>query len=159
MRFLKIISAYPQYINDFYTKNKSLSARSFKEQQMHWNNDLSPWSFFWEDALKSLGFETFNIIKNNFSMQGAWERENLLTRHGKRNSNDDIIIEQVKKFKPEVLWFCDYDRSLLRRIRESVPSIKIVLGWTGSAIPKSDVWNDIDLILSCAPETKHNHRL
>ena len=64
-----------------------------------------------------------------------------------------IAVEQLQRFRPDVLWYNDSDEELLLQILDAVPSIRLVFGWVGSAIPRTDIWNHMDLILSCAPES------
>jgi len=43
-------------------------------------------------------------------------------------------------------------------ISQTIPSIKLILGWCGSAIPHTKVWQYMNLILSCAPESVEKFR-
>ena len=61
-------------------------------------------------------------------------------------------MEQARRFRPDVLWYDHDDAALLRAIRDRVPSLRGVLGWTGSALGRTDAWPQIQLMLSCAPE-------
>ena len=64
-----------------------------------------------------------------------------------------IAVEQLRRFRPEVLWYNDTDEELLLQILDTVPSVRLVLGWVGSAIPRTNMSGHTDLILSCAPES------
>ena len=64
-----------------------------------------------------------------------------------------IVIEQLRRFKPEIILFDDTNSSLLKEIIAEIPSIKMVIGWTGSAIANTDIWKYINVVLSCAPES------
>lgn len=151
MKLLRLVTAYPEYIKQFYSIHSGLETKSYVEQKKWWNYDSSPWSDTWTSALRLLGHETKGIIVNARQLQKTWANENLpKTFHG---TFEDIALAQIKKFKPDVLWFVDYNLSLLKRIRSEVSSVRFILGWVGSAIPKTTIWNDMDLILSCAPET------
>lgn len=65
----------------------------------------------------------------------------------------EIALAQTKYFKPDILWYDHHDSELLSRIRAEVSSLSLVIGWTGSAIPVTDVWRHMDIVLSCAPES------
>ena len=42
---------------------------------------------------------------------------------------------------------------IIKVIKKEIPNIRMVIGWAGSAFPKTDKWKFCDLVLSCAPET------
>src|SRR3990172_3681283 len=66
---------------------------------------------------------------------------------------EEIAFTQARRFEPEILWFEDSSEDLPKRIRSEIPSIRLVLGWAGSAIPRTDIWRRMDLVLSCAQES------
>jgi hypothetical protein len=62
------------------------------------------------------------------------------------------VVAQAQQFRPDIIWFNDYDDELLEMLRSGLQSLRLVLGWVGSAIPPTEVWRRMDLVLSCAPE-------
>ncbi len=151
MKLLKITTLYPAYLADFFLKNRGLEEKTFTEQKAAIFFDASGWADFWSHALSPLGYDVMEITMNVESMQRAWATENSLPDPNGMGLKE-IALAQVIKFKPDILWFDDPDASLLCRMRMEVPSIRLVLGWSGSAIPNTDAWRHMDLILSCAPE-------
>lgn len=152
MKFLRITTLYPSYIHDFYVKHPGLAEKTFAEQKALLDYDAFGWADYWSHALEPLGYEVLEIPMNVEPLQRAWARENNVERHDAADMKL-IILDQVKKFRPDILWFDDSDAELLKQIRYEVPAIRLVLGWSGSAIPVTDVWSYMDLVLSCAPET------
>ena len=104
---------------------------------------------FWSYALRPIGYEVLEIILNNEILQKMWAAENNI------NEADagKIVISQLKMFKPDILWYDHYDEILLDQILSETKSLKLILGWTGSAIPNSKAWNRMNVVLTCAPET------
>ncbi|OGR33188.1 MAG: hypothetical protein A2091_02820 [Desulfuromonadales bacterium GWD2_61_12] len=114
--------------------------------------DMCSWADAWRHALTCIGYEVEAIVPNARKMQFAWARENGINISG-RHALADIAVEQVGRFNPEVLWFNSRDAVLLQRIQQKVPGLTLILGWVGSAVPNSEIWHDMDLVFSCAPES------
>jgi spore maturation protein CgeB len=150
MKLLKLTTFYPSYIKNFYTCYPKLANKSYIEQKAALNYDAFGWADFWSEALTPLGYEVMEIVANAAPMQKAFAKEQ---GWDSRMDVVEIAIAQAKQFQPEIFWYEENDSELLKRICESVPSIRLVLGWTGSAISQTDAWKYIDLILSCAPES------
>jgi len=153
MKIVEIVAYYPIYIEKFYSENPEVAKKSFSEQMDALNYDSAGWSDFWRRALAPSGYDVHKIILNAHSMQRAWCRENGFDGLDVMRDFNSIGLEQVKKYKPDIILYNHYDKNLLDRIRAEAPSVKLVLCWVGSAIPESGVWPSIDVILSCAPET------
>ncbi len=104
----------------------------------------------WCEALQTKGYQTENIIVNVECLQRRWAKENLL--NPEQCSLEDIVIFQIEKFQPEILWFYMPEKNFLRHIKEKCHSIRLIMGWSGSAILPFPQWRDMDVILSCSPE-------
>jgi len=152
MKLLKVTEFYSSYLQDFYTNRPGLADLPFAEQKATLDHDAFGWADYWSHALSPLGYDVLELTYNAEEMQRAWAKENSLSNSSEIDL-ESIVIAQARTFKPDILWFDDDNEKLLARIRSEIPSIKLVLGWVGSAIPQSAIWKDIDLILSCAPES------
>jgi glycosyltransferase involved in cell wall biosynthesis len=152
MKLLRITRLYPNYIRDFYRKNHGLSGMSYGEQKKILDYDAFGWSDYWLHALSPLGYEVQEVTLNAEPLQRAWARENHLPNPTSLKL-DEIAVAQARKFEPEILWFEDYSEELLKSILFEIPSVRLVLGWVGSAIPRTDIWRRMDLVLSCAQES------
>ena len=152
MKFLRITSVNSNCIKDIYSKHPGLSEKPFVEQKEILDYHAIEWSDFWSHALRPLGYEVMEVILNAEQLQRTWARENLHPDPSSMNL-EEIAFAQAKKFEPEVIWFEDNSERLLKRIRSNIPSVRRVLGWVGSAIPRTSIWLQMDLVLSCAPES------
>jgi spore maturation protein CgeB len=148
MRLAKITSYYSDYLTDFYGRMRGIDAKSFADQVAALHHDAFAWFDVWGEALKPLGYEVLEVTANAAPTQLRWAREQGLPSTDLRR----IATEQVRRFKPDVLWFDDSDVTLLRQLKDAVPSIKLVLGWSGSQLSVVDHFKEMDLVLSCAPE-------
>lgn len=153
MKIVEITTYYPAYIDKFYKANRLLAGESYKKQLGRLYYDSFGWSDFWVRAMAPLGYETDKIILNVHPLQKAWADENKFGNLASLNDWDAIGLQQIKILKPDVIFYDHHDTAFLKAIKKEVPSVRLILGWAGSAIPNSDVWNELDVILSCAPET------
>ncbi|HLQ67205.1 MAG TPA: glycosyltransferase [Candidatus Limnocylindrales bacterium] len=149
MRLLRITTLYPSYIDAFYRGQPGLAREPYAVQRSRLDEDFFGWADSWSFALAPLGWETQDVAMNAAPLQRAWARE-----HGAKvfASGERIAIEQAREFRPDLLWYDHDDAALLQAIRERVPGLRGVLGWTGSALGRTGAWPQIQLMLSCAPE-------
>ena len=126
MKLLHLTSVYPGYAEQFYKANPQLLGKSYEEQAQIFFYDAFAWADSWKAAMRPIGYEVEEIVLNFTPMQQAWAREHL-PRPAEADLND-IAIEQIKHFAPDVLWFDENDAALLQRIRDSVPGIRLILG-------------------------------
>lgn len=153
MKIVEIVAYYPAYIEKFYSSSPELEKKTFAEQMCALDLDSAGWADFWKRALAPLGYEMSKVLLNAAPMQKAWARENGFASIAEPFERDAIGLEQVRAIRPDVVLYNHYDEALLAAIKREVPSVRFVLCWVGSAIPKSGVWKDVDVIISCAPET------
>jgi hypothetical protein len=153
MKLLYLTPLYPAYLRAFYAARPELASAPYQEQLAAFDRHAFAWVGAWPHALAPLGVEAREILSNVPRLQQAWAAENAPALAADGADLRRIAIAQAAAFRPDVLFFDSVDRALLRGIREAVPGLRLAVGWSGSAIPETDVWGDLDLILSCAPES------
>ncbi len=152
MRLLRLTGVYPSYAKLFYGRRPDLATASYATQQAALAHDASGGADFWSNALRSFGYTTAELLTNIKPLQQAWVQEEMpaavdqLTEH-------EVALAQVEAFQPDILWYVHSDDALLAKIRALPHPPRLVLGWVGSAIPRQRSWQQIDLMLSCAPES------
>lgn len=154
MRLLKIGVYYPNYLEQFYARRPGLAARPYAAQHAALIADCFGSSDFWTRALSELGYETCDLIANAEPMQKAWASEHGLA-FGEESWLFDITEAQVRDFRPDVLIVADYStvtEAFLGRLRETCPSLRLVLGWCGAPYRDGSVFRECDVVLSCVPE-------
>ena len=153
MRLLKIGVYYPAYLEQLYAARPGLASASYREQHAALMGERFGSSDFWTRALDALGYETCELVANAEPLQRAWAAE-----HGFAVDEDwlfPITAAQVRAFSPEVLLVADYTTmtaAFLRHLKESCPSIRLVLGWCGAPYRDGSVFGECHLVLSCVPE-------
>lgn len=157
MKLLIITSSYPKYLQGFYDSRPGLSSSSYRRQKEAYEEDAFGWASCWRDVLSAHDYQVTDIVWNAEPMQRAWAKEKGRADFARLDLKK-IALMQAKEMQPDLVWFDDYDRDLLKALRQEVPSLRGALGWVGSAVPQTDVWPDLDLILSCAPESVRSLR-
>jgi spore maturation protein CgeB len=152
MKILLVTVVYKNNVKQIYNKYPQLSKLSYSEQKKIVDKEISIWASGWENALAKNNYEVFSIPINVAPMQKKWAEENGTML----NNLHDIAFEQAKAFSPEIIWYDYYDLRLFDRIRSEIKSIRLALGWTGSAVVDFNILNKTDIVLSCAPETVEN---
>lgn len=150
MKIVKIMNLYPVYVDYFYRKNPGLREKTYAEQKAALDLDSFGQADYTSYMLTPLGYTVMEIRLNVEPLQRAWAKEHSF--HLKATGLAGIAFEQIKRFKPDIVLFAGQDKELLRNIRSGVPSVRLIIGFSGSAVPRSDIFRQMDLVLSCAPE-------
>ncbi len=150
MRLLRIATVYDDYAAAFYAARPQLAEAPYAQQREAMARDAFGWGDAWVAALGPLGIDVEEVTLNAAPAQRAWAREWAPALAD--GAPEAIALAQARAFAPEVIWYDHHDVDLLQRLR-ALPSVRAVLGWTGSYVPKGEVWRHIDLVLTCAPES------
>ena len=144
------MNLYPSYVDYFYRKNPGLREKTYAEQKAALDFDSFGQADYISCMLTPLGYSVMEIRLNVEPLQRAWARENSLNL--KTAGLSGIALEQIKRFKPDIVLFAGQDKEFLSNIRSGAPSVRLVIGFSGSAVPPTDIFRQMDLVLSCAPE-------
>jgi spore maturation protein CgeB len=154
MKLLKLTSFYTAYIQDFYARHPALDSQSYAQQKAALDYDAFGWGDFWSHALRPLDYEVMEVTANLEPLQRAWARE-----HGVEWRQAtwvwDLAWDQVIRFQPTILFVDDYSTfsyQWLTEIRQTCPSIRVILGWCGAPHNEAGVFKACDAVLSCIPE-------
>ena len=154
MRLLKIAVYYDGYLQQFYGQRPNLASESYAIQHSALIGDCFGSSDFWSRALNDLEYETCDIVANAEPLQRAWASEQGLVAD-QANWLFEITAAQIKSFRPDVLLVADYSTvtaEFLRDLKNTCPSIRLVLGWCGAPFQDGSIFKECDIVLSCVPE-------
>lgn len=160
MRLLRLTSAYPAYLREFYRKRASLRRQPYAGQLEELNAHAFGWADFWAHALAPLGYAVWDVTANAKPMQMAWASERGVAPSAERWLSE-IAFAQVRHYAPDVLFMDDYANfpaSWIREVRAACPSIRLVLGWCGAPYDDESVFAAYDVVLSCIPELVQEFR-
>lgn len=126
----------------------NLHEQNYIDQKKVIDNHISIWASGWEKALEEKNIPVLTIPTNIPLLLERWAEENNLPLLERLQ----IIIEMLKRFLPDVLFYDLYDGDLLKQIKVNIPSIKLVALWKGSPPVGMEIFNHVGLTISCAPE-------
>lgn len=149
--FVKITTFYRDYLADYYAKNDNITGKSYSEQYDHLMNDSFAWANFYQIHLRKLGVDAHEIIFNALPLQKEWAVEHSVNLEGK-----DLLIEQLKRIKPDVVFFQDsniFNGDWIDYLKEEVPSIKNVAGWCCHPVTNEQLklYKNFDYNFVCSP--------
>lgn len=154
MRLLNVTDAtasYPSYLASLSARAPGFDSLSYEEQHSVINRDHFVWGMPYHQSMEAFGYEVLNVDRGIDSIQNAWAAENGYD--ARKLSRDSIVVEQARAFQPDIVLYDPSNPALLQRIRDASPSVRLVLGWVGSALTTGRTWGMIDIMLTCAPES------
>ena len=155
MKFLRITTNYPDYLEQFYRRRPYLKHQSYAEQRKAFEYDAFFWDGYWAVEFSKLGYDVQEVIWNCEALQRQWAKEHLSQSKFSTCSLHDILLAQIKEFCPDIVWLHHWNIEFLKTLRERVPSIKLIIGWVGSSLPRGNMpfFLATDIMFSCAPES------
>jgi spore maturation protein CgeB len=149
---VKVSSFYPQYLNKLYAENPELKYKPYAEQYRVMMLQGIGWADYWITNLnQSTEVEATLFIINNAYAQQKWAEENNVT-YSTDNWMQEILLEQIKAIKPDILFANDYvylKAADVKAIKREVPSIKKVIGWDGIGMLDTEIFSACDTMISC----------
>jgi spore maturation protein CgeB len=155
MKLLRITTDYPDYLKQFYRQRPYLKDQSYAEQKKALEYDAFFWEGYWTVKFSKLGYNVQEIIWNCKTLQTQWAKEHLPRSECYIYSLDEILLAQIKEFYPDIVWLNRWNIDFLRLVKDKFPSIKLVIGWVGSSVPRNCLpfFLSTDIMFSCAPES------
>lgn len=158
---MKISRLYPVYIDGLYEAHPNWKDLPYDEQMRHVLDDGFWWADFYTSAFTNLGYETQEIIANARILQKKWAQEHDLKIDGD-NWQKQILFEQIKDFKPDVLLVTN-GLSVLKaedvaHIRDIHPELQLAFVVTGAPATDWQMYRAYDFVVSNIPELVHQYR-
>jgi spore maturation protein CgeB len=157
---MRVTSNYAAHLNAHYQSNPGLDCQAYSDQYSALMTTRFGWSDVWTRHLGPFGYECWEPVANARAMQFQWAKE-----HGFRPPEDDwqrsIIEAQAIEFKPDVIFAHDYgfcDAAFCNRLREQVPSVRLVIGYCAAPFDDIRQFSGMDVIISCLPRLAEEFR-
>lgn len=147
MRILVLWDVYDRYPAYFYARRPALAAQSYAEQLTAILNDFFYWPPYLISEFRALGHEAEIVFGNIGPLQRAWAREHQVEA-GSANWQFEIALEQIKQFRPDVLWFGGADHYLGDFLHQARPYCRRIVAWKAVAFSSALNWRDVDCVLS-----------
>jgi spore maturation protein CgeB len=150
-RFVKVTNYYKNFLNHYYRQNPNVVQLSYQQQHDHLMKEAFGWSNFFQIHLNKLGNEAFEIVANAEPLQLSWAKEHHITSRG-----EGLLLEQLKFYKPEIIFFQDslsFDYSFIKDLKQNIPSVRMLIGWCCSPYTKQQFGNYkvFDFVFACSP--------
>jgi spore maturation protein CgeB len=155
MKILFLSKYYENYLEYFYSVNNITRDSSYNNIYKKIIEDRYFWSDYFKQELPAYGYEVEQLIIDAKLLQTQWAVEHKVT-HTEDDWYFNILIEQIKYYKPEILFIQDWSRELgsdfILLIKSKCPSIRIVVGYCGEGHPSPGYFKSHDIIISCAKD-------
>jgi len=171
LKILIIDPYYPTFLSSFYSKYPDAKNLTHQKQKQKLFKELFGTADFYSNALTKIGHPGEDIILNNESLQKQWLKENgsiflsikdrfqdFTIKHlplvaGKIAQNWELKIldQQIKVFKPDVIYSHNIgylDPGFLKTIK---PRVKLIVGQIACPIPFWQNFKPYDLIITSFP--------
>ena len=151
-KLVKVSSYYTNFLKEYYKKYPYIKEYDYNNQLKHLIEQRVAWSDFYSRNFKKLGVDAYEIVANAHHLQNQWAKEN-----NSRKIGLNIVLDQLKKLKPNVVWFEDsfrFSGEFMREIRREVSSVRLIIGNCCAPYNREQLNNfkAFDFITTCSPE-------
>jgi spore maturation protein CgeB len=147
MKIILFWILYKQYIEYTYKKNIQLAEMDYRSQLNCFVADCYSWKSGMVKQLESQGHQVEILFVNVEALQRAWARENDVAFDPK-NWQFEIPYEQVKCFKPDILWIGAMFQYFGEYMQKLQPFCRKIFAWIASPLPKSINLAAVDCVLT-----------
>jgi len=150
--FLKVTSFYRDFLSDYYRSNPTIIGKSYEEQYKHLMAEGYGYADYFPTYFKkNYSLKSEEIIHNAVHLQKAWANE-----YGSRQTGNELLLEQIKAFRPEVLLIQDsanFEAGFVDRIRKEADSIRLMIGHVCAPYTARNLeaFSRFDVMLACSP--------
>ena len=178
MRFLILDTDYPAFLDWLYAENPALHEKPFDEQLRVHTDAYFGMAGFCASNLRALGHEAQDLHVNNEYMQKQWAREHGLkvgsdwqrqirlrrgivpwvSRNHVRRWFHDILIAQIRYYKPDVVLNLAMDGIGSDFLQEMKQYVRLLVGQIAAHLPEGENWSVYDLVISSLPNFVEHFR-
>lgn len=158
MRVLMLWRYYPIYLSYFYQKYPEVLDLLFEEHRQRLFDDHFGWPADLSQHMNQQGIDTEFIIANAESLQKKWAKEQGFKNFNERNWEKAIALEQIRRFRPDVLWIPNPTEKASLYLDGAEGYYKKLMFWLGhDEIPKGDILQRADYLITPHPERILKH--
>ncbi len=166
MKILIVDTYYSAFLNKIYAETPRLAEQPYQHQWQTLMNQCFGTADYYSENLHKLGYEATEIVANCQLLQWQWAKEHNVTLQYnfrwrtyrglsipwlEKNWFYQILLAQIKAYRPDVIHFQDpggTDPSFLREIRSYV---RLITAQIACPIPRGANFSQYDLMLSTLP--------
>jgi len=147
MKILLLADYYQEYLNQFYQKNDCRSLK-YQEHLDYLVDDYFGSFGSYYRHLQKLGHQVALVIGNDYQLQNKWISENSLPLKAGLDSKKKIVLEQIRKFSPDIVFMgsmFDYYGEFLKEVSGVT---KNIFTWIACPFPKELDYSHVKCVLS-----------
>ena len=157
MKILILQTIYEAYFDLFYKKNPNIHNTFFKEHKKQMLNYLLMWSSELENYMNKNGYKVEVIIENAKILQKVWANENKVNINNNLRWQETVVLSQIKKFKPDLLWILNPEFRHYFYIKEAKNYYKKLAFFLGHRISnKKKLIKQADMLFTSNKEYVYN---
>jgi len=149
LKIIFISTLYEQHLKNHYKKYPNNENLSYQIQLKKLLNDPLPNITYFAEPFNNIGEEAIPIISNAKPLQTVWAKENNIIIDD--NWKFAIPIEQIKKYKPDILFIPSTLQYYGHFIKEIKSYTKTIIAYISCPMPDNTDYTGIDCILSIVP--------
>lgn len=157
MRVFAALYHYDDYLRGRLSEFPSAATRTFASLKEWIAADNAPARLgvareLFSDQMVSEGFST---LWNCQELQLAWAKENGFVPTPDGSVIEQILIEQARRFQPDVFWFASWPirPGFISHLRKTLPAIQHIISWDGTREHLPSLHNGASIVLSSHPES------
>ncbi|MBN1405244.1 MAG: glycosyltransferase family 1 protein [Candidatus Omnitrophica bacterium] len=151
MKILILTKCSLFYLDNFYKKYPSVRSLPFEEQRERMLSDHYFWDADLSIYMKRQGIRTEYIIANAEFLQKKWAEENNFTLYSKADWCNEVAIEQIKRFRPDILWVSSIFEFFGGFLKTVSPYYKKAVTWISCPIPENLDFFGISTLITSQP--------
>ncbi len=169
MKILFIDTYYSEFLKQFYKKHSGLKSATYKKLKEKLLNTYFGTSNFFSDNLRQLGHNADDLVVNDELLQRKWAKEQnfslkdnwLISKFqmfpfiyrviGKPQWIQQIVLEQIKRYKPGVVYVQDLSILNPETLEETKQFCKLLVGQIACPLPPEKNTKKFDLIITSFP--------
>ena len=156
-RIIRVININFENVFNYFYKKK-IKENNFENFKKSFFDQNYPWCNSFSDRMSEIGNQSVDIIYNFEEMQNMWSAEYSTNNNINFQNNLEerlflIFLEQIKFYKPEVLFFqhgAPFSSEKLKFIKEKFKFIKKIIFHNGYLLSKDELKN-VDVIFASLP--------
>ncbi|WP_454021042.1 glycosyltransferase family protein [Azospirillum sp. Marseille-Q6669] len=148
MRFLQLATYYDAYLGVFHRANPDVATLSYEQRLHRLLADGFAGGYVFAPSMRALGCESSYVVANWISGQAQWARENSVEIPEDRAGALRTCVEQVNRFRPDVLFITDPIALDARFLGSLAWKPRLVVAWRQATIPDGTDWRGVDILLS-----------
>jgi len=135
VKVLMLWHYYPEYLSYFYLRHPEVQGKSFQEHLETLYDDHFGWPAGLCRYMRTQAIQALLLVGNDERLQRKWAQENGFRSFNSLNWQKAITAEQIRRFRPDVLWISSAFQYYGRFLQEVLPFVGRAICWISCPIP------------------------